>query len=338
MFKCLYNGEYIRSFELSDEEWKKIRSLSHHAESSPLTSPYSHKPMHCVQRSKIRFFRMFAGNESGETEPETLHHLRLKKKVLDTALSLGFDADIEVPAPDGSWIADVLIQRPGRKPLAIEIQWSYQNSDEFIRRTQRYKESGVNCIWIYAGVKPDNCVVHAFDKEMFPVYGIRLDDNVIKIPLKRSDETVWFDGKWIDVSDFIGIALSRKMKITYAFPRIHSVDLYEQKCWHCSHPLLVWQSGDSGWFLHRYEPTHRIEEDYTDAAIEQYRQLGGVNTPAIIKSKYSKTIGRTYRAFVCPYCDAIQGDYFINKYSDQFGFADSLSYNDDRFFVLHGED
>ncbi len=185
MFSALYNGQRLNAFSLTAKQWDEIRASSHHHDTSPLRSPFSNAPMMTVERSGLRFFRMFSGCESGLTEPETMHHIRLKTAAVHAAKALGFNADTEVPSPSRSWIADVLVQRPGKRPLAIEIQWSYQNEDEYIRRTQRYADSGVDCLWLSAHMPLDDWEEHS-DAPDAKWSGIKFKHGVVRLPVNKN--------------------------------------------------------------------------------------------------------------------------------------------------------
>jgi len=82
------------------------------------------------------------------TAPETIWHLGAKALVIDGMRRLGARCDEEVfERGTRPWKADVLVRLADRR-IAIEIQRSYQHLREFERRQERYKEAGVECVWL----------------------------------------------------------------------------------------------------------------------------------------------------------------------------------------------
>lgn len=84
------------------------------------------------------------------TAPETVWHMNGKAAVLAALRSIGLDAAEEVPGKSSKgakWEADVLFTASGRV-IAIELQRSYQTMRDFLRRQERYTESGVECFWL----------------------------------------------------------------------------------------------------------------------------------------------------------------------------------------------
>jgi len=71
-----------------------------------------------------------------EGGPETQQHLRAKAIIAETARSMGWTATVECPSVDRSWIADVMIEKAGRR-VAVEVQWSTQSDFDFRRRQTR---------------------------------------------------------------------------------------------------------------------------------------------------------------------------------------------------------
>jgi len=79
----------------------------------------------------------FFAHKSDPCDPvhkgETKEHLRVKAAVVEAAAALGWKARAEVRAPDGSWIADVLVEKAGRQ-VAFEVQISSQDAERYLER------------------------------------------------------------------------------------------------------------------------------------------------------------------------------------------------------------
>jgi len=80
---------------------------------------------------------------------ETKEHLHVKAAVVEAAAALGWTARAEVRAPDGSWIADVLVEKDGRQ-IAFEVQISAQDAERYLERQARYERDGIECFWLTA--------------------------------------------------------------------------------------------------------------------------------------------------------------------------------------------
>lgn len=80
---------------------------------------------------------------------ETLEHLHVKAAVVEAAAALGWTARAEVRAPDGSWVADVLVEKAGRR-IAFEVQISSQDAERYLERQARYERDGIECFWLTA--------------------------------------------------------------------------------------------------------------------------------------------------------------------------------------------
>lgn len=199
MLRAIYHGKEkdhkITSINLTDEQWLFLQQETNPKGKTDksykgiLTSPLTGNPVHLqTSRNGLRYFALYRrtpADMEGYGEPETWHHVEIKDAIVRTAKSLGYKALPEVSrgealsktrddvsATDHSWIADVLIQRPGKRLLAIEVQWSKQTTAEFKRRQDRYEQDDVDCIWLYlyADVNTDHISMNKKTGEL-------LDDN-----------------------------------------------------------------------------------------------------------------------------------------------------------------
>jgi hypothetical protein len=86
---------------------------------------------------------------------ESPQHLRLKTAIVRAAAELGWHARAEIRAPDGSWIADVLVEKGGRR-VAFEVQIASQDLDRYRERQARYARDGVECFWLTSRSNTDH--------------------------------------------------------------------------------------------------------------------------------------------------------------------------------------
>lgn len=136
----------VEAWSLTDGDWLDLRE-TYREKGLTMTCGQLGVPVD-MKGSGTRFFRhktLACGlHEGGQ---ESMEHLKTKMLVAEVARSLGWEATIEAPAPDRSWIADVLLQK-GDLKLAIEVQWAAQTEQEFHRRTERYERDGLVCHWL----------------------------------------------------------------------------------------------------------------------------------------------------------------------------------------------
>lgn len=173
----------------------------------------------------LQFFAHASG--ACASSPESQWHQAAKEAVAAAAKLLGYRAVIEHPGADG-WRADVWIDVPGR-PVAVELQHSYQHLRDYLRRQQRYAGAGVACMWLVLH-KPyltltNACFRHRWKEELnrpkswpedqgvllrdLPAFTLRLDNGgtvhgpdmhaVLPVALQGFCEGryQWVNGRWL---------------------------------------------------------------------------------------------------------------------------------------------
>lgn len=129
---------------------------------------------------------------------ESLDHNRVKEIIREVAERVGWTAQTEYAGttPSGQrWIADTLLERDGFK-LAIEIQVSPQSFSDYRIRQQRYRESGIKCIWL-------SCFPSLFSDEEIPVFELSKSKGVYVIDFPKFLEAPWLKLP----ADFTGASL-----------------------------------------------------------------------------------------------------------------------------------
>lgn len=172
------NSKNIFAYNYNSEQWEELRKQR------------SEIHMHCcgagavLKTSKLGT-RFFSHKRKGDCAslPESPEHLYLKSLIAKIGISLGWHVETEHSGstPSGEkWIADTYCTK-GNAKLAIEVQWSKQKKEEFIRRQERYAESGVRGLWLYrlSGNKHYIFTDLPYHKAI-PVFGIRLTNGDLK--------------------------------------------------------------------------------------------------------------------------------------------------------------
>nr|WP_234373974.1 competence protein CoiA family protein [Streptomyces scabiei] len=100
--------------------------------------------------SRVRFFCHDPGRPpSCELSNESWEHHMLKLELAGAIRAAGWYAELEVPAEDGSWRADVMASSPdGTQRMAWEAQLSPITVDDIRARTARYRAQGITVCWV----------------------------------------------------------------------------------------------------------------------------------------------------------------------------------------------
>ena len=148
--RCLGpDGQSIQSFDLTEAEWSALRLENRR--SRQLRMPCCDASV--VMKTSSRGLNFFAHKSRGpcQSAPETEAHLALKTLAAQAARRAGWTCSTEASgsSPSGErWTADVLAHK-GQAKVAIEIQWSGQTNEESLYRQERYRQSGVRCLWLF---------------------------------------------------------------------------------------------------------------------------------------------------------------------------------------------
>jgi len=312
------NKEIISSF-LTEEEWNELKDR---IKSNSLdVIIYQTKKQGYLRRSKkgLQHFVHKKGELPENWKPESPQHLYVKNEVLLGCKDAGWDGYPEFKEND--WEADVLALK-GEQRIAFEVQWSSQTYDKTVERQNKYKRDNVRCCWLFR--KPPKEFRNwgdelKADKEI-PLFKIFEDEN--------KDIKVDFYGKIFSVRNFIKILL--KGKIKYSFQtKVKSkqkltINFFETSCWKCGanqHSYFLQETVKSKCDLDMYLENSMWDDDdlkYDPKIINAVNDFtktreGHQIHIGQIKKRYSKTAHSSYKSFGCYKCDAIFGDWFLNK-------------------------
>ncbi|MGH3757223.1 competence protein CoiA [Actinophytocola sp.] len=103
-----------------------------------------------VSSRKLRYFAHDPGRPADCVWlNESLEHHRLKLALATAIRTVGWRADLEARAPNGSWRADVLaVSLDGTHQVAWEAQLSPITDEDISERTLRYQNDGVGVCWV----------------------------------------------------------------------------------------------------------------------------------------------------------------------------------------------
>jgi succinate dehydrogenase/fumarate reductase-like Fe-S protein len=99
--------------------------------------------------------------------------------------------------------------------------------------------------------------------------------------------------------------------------------VWSRKCWKCGKDIKV-AINTTGW---SFNPFDLLSASSKAEKIFEILKKMGVN----MKLKFSKTIGKSYIGNVCPYCDALQGNWFLN---DELSYHIYVPENDFKLLVF----
>jgi hypothetical protein len=176
-----FRDERLESWSMTTEEWTHLKR---DYRATGLTMACGQAGVPKTSRLGSQFFAHKAGADCQlhEGGPESAVHLATKAAVARAAREIGWEAIIESPSPDRTWIADVLVSN-GQRTIAVEAQWSPQSLVDFERRQRRYESAGIECIWLAAKVNSLNA--HAVPHHM-----IEGDVDSLKLWLPGLPDTV----------------------------------------------------------------------------------------------------------------------------------------------------
>ncbi|RUM54858.1 MAG: hypothetical protein DSY85_06480 [Marinomonas sp.] len=144
--RAILDGFDIQAFNYHESDWDKLKKSYKNR---------SLKVVYCGRSTipkKIKLgTQYFAHAKRGDcsTAIEIADHIKFKTSIAESVAAQGLEVFTEYPgaAPDGQKWGGMCMK--GNAKLAIEIQWSNQTLDEFLRRMERYKRSGVRCLWLF---------------------------------------------------------------------------------------------------------------------------------------------------------------------------------------------
>lgn len=301
--KAKLKGCDIFAFNFDDDSWSQLKSKP------VLMACCASKAV--LKKSKLGT-HFFSHHRKGDcaSEAESAEHLYLKNLICLIALRNNWlvITEQEGETPDGEkWFADVYCEK-GNAKLAFEVQWSYQNRDEFIRRQKKYIASGVRAAWLFK-LKSNkeywvDDIPYQFDT---PVFGMKMKP--------RGVENLYIPQFDVALEGFIEGMLQGNLEWSPKNRQrlIAEVIPHYEKCWRCKK--------ETGVILGVSVKNDKNREisfvKFSDEGVPEFILSNGIsdqllrNKIGTLKKRFSKTRGESYLSNGCFHCDAIMGNFFI---------------------------
>lgn len=144
-FVAYLDDQRFDATAIPHEQW---RALNKHPDYRRLTLLECGSRAKRVTRLGTQYFAHIAECEVNH-KSETSQHMALKAILVARINALpGWRAEPEHPAPDRSWIADVMAIHDTGRRVAFEVQLSEQTQEDYAHRSQRYFDAGILPVWL----------------------------------------------------------------------------------------------------------------------------------------------------------------------------------------------
>jgi competence CoiA-like predicted nuclease len=327
--RAIFDNQELLAPLLSDQEWEELKRKR-----VKVTLPCCEARGYL--RTSKRGIKHFVHNKKDgcTSGTETWQHLLCKTEIARACKAMGYDVKTEASGED--WRADVLATKQGENgliKLAFEVQWSPQTLEETEQRQQKYTRDGIRCCWLFKNLPTRQA------RQDIPMFQLQFDDQ--DIPMVNTYT------KCFELQNFITELLLHHFRFCqyYLYQKRQNIRIrfFPVNCWKChrTHHIyhVIDQSYKSICNCHLFslgdgfiisDPQFLpeiINKAYeclkTEKAKQNNMKMGK------IKPRYSKTIGRYYTSFGCPYCNAIFGDhfYFDEICNVEYGYVEPIDFD-----------
>ncbi|MFE0358765.1 competence protein CoiA family protein [Streptomyces nigra] len=223
--------------------------------------------------SGVRFFCHDPGRPpSCELSNESWEHHMLKLELAGAIRAAGWYAELEVPAEDGSWRADVMASSPdGIQRMAWEAQLSPITVEDIRARTARYRAEGITVCWVSPHKKPPQWIG--------AVPAVRVRAPEAEEPWVVDDGVAGFDfraGGWAfreeELHQFVRWVLHGQLSPCRSLPRYRKVTrVVEDRYWIFRRDLW-WTSRQSSRAQTEHEQMRQRQEKAKEAVEARKKQ------------------------------------------------------------------
>lgn len=327
------NDKMIYSFEYSLKNWIALKENK--ASAFKMTCCGNQA---ILKTSKLgtQFFAHKAKpkDQNCSTGGETVEHMHIKYLVSKKLFECGWKVEVEKRGESSKgeiWIADIYAEKDKAK-IAIEVQWSRQSFIETKRRQQVYKDSGVRGAWLLrsGSAKDRNAIVGDFmyRTKNVPVFSVYKQTDgcyqVYNIHQVSTKEDLGHDPiipTNLALEEFIEKLVSGQIKFCQKYSPTSqlSLDVVRLACWSCHQYTNIVKKVNFKSQLYGLAYRYSERSQYVDGCSDQIINLinhsfSKLHNFAPLRSRYSKTEGKSYIANSCTHCDALMGRYFIKSW------------------------
>lgn len=339
-FSCMKNNKTIYSFEYSLSKWI---ALKEDKDSTFKMICCGSKAILKTSKLGTQFFAHKVKPRSNDcsTGGETAEHINIKYLVSKTLFECGWSVEIEkrgVSNQGDVWVADIYAEK-GKAKIAIEVQWSRQSFIETRRRQQIYKDSGVRCAWLLrsGSIKDRDAIVGDFmhrtkSVPIFSIYRNKKESNsaykVYNVYKAVPEDSVSFDSlehSELGLKYFIEYLTSSKIQFRkkYSDTSKLTLDLVRMQCWSCkkmTNTVTKVRFKNTLYDIeHSYSNISQCIDECDDKIIKLINgSFANRYNFSPLRSRYSETIGSSYIANSCTYCDALMGRNFLKSWGSYF--------------------
>lgn len=238
----------------------------------------------------------------------TTLHEKTQRKILEVCKAMGLQAQMEYRGI--GWRADVFASNEDKK-YAFEVQLSPQSLRKTQERQDKYIRDGIVGCWLFENEPRKNFI----ELENLPIFKLIEQSNDIFISLKGR-KTLPLD---LFINDFVNGRI-RFCQTLNALPQI-TIVFVEFPCWKCGtinhiYYIAPFRSAcnteithdESMWASDKYSfrpEILNIIKEY--ASSDKGKRLN----LAVVKERFSHTMGKSYMSFGCNHCDSIFGDFYV---------------------------
>ena len=316
--KAILDGKQIIGELMDFQEWKELKKAVKEKAVS-LTLPCCHEECTpCDSNHGLRFFRHKKETNCNVGKGETLEHMLLKACILRGCRYAHYEVEAEKEG-DG-WRADVFATN-GKSKVAFEVQWSPQTYEETVERQKKYEDSHVRGVWLFRKM-PDQTVSSTDVKLKRYIPMFQVDWETVEWDKSKRPKILGFDVETFAQELLLGHLVPRN-RIRLEPVQVIRLDIAETNCHRCHRNYHIFHVDESPRVdVHGKKHYYGWDDlfpngvDYSPVvvdALNAYKRTARGSKYKIgeIKPRYSHTEKKSYMSQGCPYCDALNGRFYL---------------------------